>query len=389
MKGHLRNIVYVIGQLSVGGMEKHLASTVRRIDRDIYQPHVVCLSGQGKESDAGWELNCPVYWLGPRIARGPRTLFSLYRLLRAIRPDIVHAFGRPVWQYAILAARWSGVRSVIATHQGIGGWRRWYHPWAARILLTKVDMGIFNAVAVRKAIWDHLGLPIHRTRVIYSALDTEEFDQQAEMGLTSLPPAGLQVSNGSPVICAVANANPVKSLDVLILAHKLVIQRRHNSQLWIVGDGQLRRQLEEMAKSTDVGGRVHFWGSRSDVPAILKDATVGVLSSQGEGASNALLEYMAASLPVVATDVGGNPELVTQDETGLLVPPQSPEALASAILSLLDQPKLRARMGRAGRRRVEAKFSIDKMVSDTEAAYGYLLEGAKGPSPYIQSGQHG
>ena len=169
-------------------------------------------------------------------------------------------------------------------------------------------------------------------------------------------------------ICAHQNA-----LIELLEAFAIVVRSAPETRLWIVGDGPLRGNLEDMTKRLGLEDRVVFWGMRSNVPAILRHATIGVNSSRNEGLANAIIECMAARLPVVATTVGGTPELVVDGETGLLVPPNDPRALAEALLALLRSPETARRLGAAGRRRVEEHFTVERMVTETEAVYEALL----------------
>jgi glycosyltransferase involved in cell wall biosynthesis len=141
----------------------------------------------------------------------------------------------------------------------------------------------------------------------------------------------------------------------------------------LIGDGPLRAELEALTADLNLTDRVRFLGSRDDVAALLVAADVAVLSSRSEGLSLALLEAMAAGKPVVATRVGGNPEVLTDGETGRLVPPADPEALAAALLEVLDQPGQAAALGRAARSRVVERFSLRGMVTQYEQVYERLL----------------
>src|SRR5256886_4183628 len=144
----------------------------------------------------------------------------------------------------------------------------------------------------------------------------------------------------------------------------------------MVVDSPYKRELEGYAVQLGLGERVVFAGFRLDVPEILAEVAVSVLPSLSEGLSNVLLESMAAGAPVVATRVGGNPEVVEDGETGLLVPPRDPAALAQAICRLLDSPELASRFGQAGRERVIKSFSLERMVQKTESLYLDLLNRA-------------
>jgi len=176
------------------------------------------------------------------------------------------------------------------------------------------------------------------------------------------------------VICAIANAKEDKGLDVLIEAFAIVRNAFPTARLWIVGDGKLRGHLQALARHLGVADEVVFWGFRSDVPAILSLATVGVNSSRTEGLCNAIMEYMAAGIPTVATTVGGNPELVLDGETGVLTPLNDAQALAHALIGLLADSELAARYGKAARLRLEHNFSMSQMIHQTEAVYEELFD---------------
>jgi glycosyltransferase involved in cell wall biosynthesis len=211
--------------------------------------------------------------------------------------------------------------------------------------------------------------------VIYNGLDLSTFDCP---GTNSAFPQsdsdrGRTREGSKQVICIVSNLRPPKSVEVLLEAFAVVLQSFPETELWIVGDGPMRNKLEKLVQDLHLTKRIVFWGTRSDVPALLKQVTIGVNSSRNEGLPNAIIEYMAAKLPVVATSVGGTPELVTHNETGLLVPPDDSQALADCLAFLLQNPEVATRMGKAGRRRVEEHFTVERMVAETEAVYEALL----------------
>jgi glycosyltransferase involved in cell wall biosynthesis len=145
----------------------------------------------------------------------------------------------------------------------------------------------------------------------------------------------------------------------------------------VVGDGESKQELEEQARALGLGRRIVFAGFRGDVPDLLSEAFLSVLPSLSEGTSNTLLESMAAGIPVIATSVGGNPEVIQDGISGLLVPPRDPAALAAAATRLLENEDLALRLGRAGMQRVSELFSIEGSVQATENLYHRLVE-AKG-----------
>ena len=366
------DIVYVIGQLGIGGTERQLVALVQRLDRRQFQPHVICLSQDDTLSEPMRQAGCPVYVV-PRERLGlARTWLGLLSHLRRLRPAVAHVFAYA--RYLAIPAAWvARVPHIVVSERNVPLWKASWHRLLDRVLLRYVDLALANADRVRQTFWLDLGLPAERCRVIYNGLDLSAFDVQQRAGFAAPIPDGIENPLSGRVICAVANAEPKKRLNILIQAYASVRQQHPDTSLWIVGDGKQKPELVNLAESLKIANRVHFWGRRYDVPAILRYATMGVLSSRIEGCANALLEYMAAGLPAVATRVGGNPELVVEDETGLLVPSGNPQALADAILYLLQRPDVARQYGIAGRHRVEQHFSMELMLSETEEVYLDLL----------------
>lgn len=368
----MRSIAYVIGQLGASGTERQLLALVERLDRERFQPHVICLSEDDMLGDSFRRVDCPVHVLSREQLGLARTWLELLFRLRSLRPAIVHAISY-AWYLALPAAWVARVPHIVVSERTVPLWKTSRHRLLDRILLRSVDVAIANSNRVRQVFWLDLGLRADRCRVIYNGLDLPTFDAQQQAGFAAPIPDAVESFPAGHVVCAVANLRPDKCLDILIQAHAFICRYHPDVQLWIVGHGRQSADLYGLATKLKIAHRVQFWGFRNDVPAILHKATIGVLSSRTEGCANAVIEYMAAGLPVVATTVGGNIELVVDGETGLLVPPYSPESLANAILHLLDKPALAQEMGRAGRVRAVAQFSMERMVKETEAVYREIL----------------
>jgi glycosyltransferase involved in cell wall biosynthesis len=178
---------------------------------------------------------------------------------------------------------------------------------------------------------------------------------------------------GEVVIGTIARLVWYKGLEDLLKAAALIVRRYPSARFLVVGDGPLRQALEEKARALRLNGTVRFLGAVPNASSLLPHFDIFVLSSLWEGMSNSLLEAMAAGKPVVATDVGGSPEVVIDGKTGFLVPPKDPEALASAILHLLADRELARNLGEAGRIRVESEFTLEIMVARLEELYDSLL----------------
>jgi glycosyltransferase involved in cell wall biosynthesis len=205
-----------------------------------------------------------------------------------------------------------------------------------------------------------------RTKLIYNGIDLAPF----------LHTSFAQENRSALVFIIVANLIQYKGHADLIEAFASISHTLPRGwELWCVGrDDGLKRDLQRLAKSRDVSEQIKFLGPQTNVPSLLKSADISVLSSHEEGFSNAILEAMAAGLPVVATDVGGNAEAVVDGETGLIVPPRDPIALGQALLKLAVTPQMRAEMGRRGKERVERYFSLKQCAQAYSDLYTDFLK---------------
>jgi glycosyltransferase involved in cell wall biosynthesis len=276
--------------------------------------------------------------MAPRIAR---TLAAYARL----RPDVVNSHNWPAHRYAVLA-----------------------RPFRATIALTIHGENSATTARASRPIVD--GVIAVSTRVGERFLERHPRWERARFATidngVQLPPSPARGSGGGKVIATVARLDAVKDLGTLLAA----LARLPDVELLLVGDGPERVPLQELAAALGLGARVRFLGYRRDVAQLLDGADLFALSSLTEGMSLAVLEAMAAGLPVVGTRGGGMPDVVDDGVTGLLVPPRDPAALAAVLRTLLDDPVRRAAMGAAGRARVEQKFSLATTAQAYVAAYG-------------------
>jgi L-malate glycosyltransferase len=241
----------------------------------------------------------------------------------------------------------------IGSRRGLGG------PPAVRRLQTLACRTAHCMVANSRAAANQLiaeGIPEQRIDIIPNGIDLSIFPVRRDF-------------SRARTITMVACLRDGKRVDVLIAAAARIIARHPDVEFRIVGDGPCRERLVEQAAATGVLPRIRFMGHRDDVPAILSASDLFVLPSESEASPNVILEAMAAALPVVASRVGGIPELVDDGVTGHLVPPADSPGLAAALLDLLDHPARRAAFGRAGRARIEQQYSFDRMVAQFESLY--------------------
>lgn len=297
-----------------------------------------------------------------------RQVVRLARLLTRGRVEVLHAHDFYATTLAVPAARLAGCKVVV----GRLDLAHWYGPArrAVLTLLTRLaDHVVANALAIKRMLLREEGVSERRVTVIRNGIDLADFDRRALM--LDGPVVGLD--GGGPVVVLVANmAHPVKRQEDLLEAVRLLKPSVPGLSALFVGDGPRRRGLEDRARMLGLQGTAHFVGLRRDVPAILARATVGVLCSSAEGLSNAIVEGMAARLPMVVTRVGGNVELVEAGVSGLWVDPGEPASLAKAIGDLLETPGRRKQMGEAGRCFVERELSLERMVAAHRELYGRL-----------------
>ena len=366
------DILYIIGQLDVGGTETQLLALVGCLDRSSFRPHVACLSEDAALAAQFRHVGCGVHVVSPGISKWNR-LFWLLSVIRTVKPQIVQAIGW-AWYLGIFASILARIPIIVASERTVPKWKSRRHQLLDHWLLRRANLVTVNAEAVKKYVVQDLGVRSDMCRVVPNGIDLDAFDNAARMGLRESKPR--KARRDCSVVCVVANLRPEKRLNLVLDAYRRVTEERRSvaMQLWLVGQGTMQAQLANQSCRTGIQDQAVFWGYRDDVPAILTGVNIGVLASRTEGLPNVILEYMAAGLPVVATRVAGTPELVMNGETGFLVPPGSPDALAEAIAHLLNDPSLAVRMGKAGRAVVERRFSLDLMVKQTQAVYHSLLK---------------
>jgi glycosyltransferase involved in cell wall biosynthesis len=378
-------VVFVVSDLQVGGAERHVTTLLPRMDAARFRPSVVCIGEEGglfaALPAAGVEARA-LHLSGKRNA--VRALRELISITRRARPDVVamvasynaETLGR-------IAARCAGVKHTIMwVHNTVDVEpRSWVHKTADRAL-TRWTSGYFGvAEAQRRYLVDELGYPDNKIRIIHNGVDPALFDVHADRGVL----AEFGIAAGDPVVGILGALRPEKDHATLLRAARIVVDAMPRVRFLVIGDGNTRTELEALCSKLGISPNVHFAGNRIDVPPLLSAIDVFTLTSTTEAFPIALLEAMACARPAVCTDVGGVPEIINQGESGYLVPPKDPQQLAGRLMSLLSDPQTARRMGRAGRRRVEAEFSLDRSVAAAEQAiedvvsgHGALSESSKG-----------
>lgn len=338
----------------------------------------------------GWEVQTAVVWRkGPLLDqvralghepvefplgrsalrwRTAQQIVRMARWLRRERVQLVHVHDFYATLLAVPAARLAGVPVVVSRLDQL----HWPGPAQRLALVSLTRLAthvVVNAHALAKQLLREEHLSPDQITVVHNGLDLSRFDAAVAAGLQAPLP-----EDGRPAIALVANMNhPVKRQEDAMEALALLSRRGIQAQLWLLGDGPRRPALEMRAAALGVSDRTYFLGHRLDVPAVLVRARVGVSCSSAEGLSNAIMESMAAGLPVVATAVGGSPELVEDGVTGSLVLPGAPSSLADALAEMLTRERIARQMGETGRKVIARRFSVERMVSRHDAVYRRVL----------------
>jgi sugar transferase (PEP-CTERM/EpsH1 system associated) len=371
-------VAHIIHRLDIGGLENGLVNIINRMPANRYRHAIICLTTFSdfrlriERSDVG------VFALGKRDGKDPLCYFRLWRLLRRLRPDIVHTRNLPTLD-AILVAVAAGVPNRVHGEHGrdmleLQGSNRKYN-FLRRLCRPFVDSYIPLSRDLEFWLQNTIAVPKRKIVQIYNGVDIETF-RPARKGRDPLPLAGLNRED-TVVIGTVGRLAPVKDPVTLVRAFLRLLEyipdAKRRLRLAMVGDGPLRAQIEDLLVTAGATDKVWLAGARDDVSALLRGLDIFVLPSLAEGISNTILEAMATGLPVVATRVGGTPDLVIEGVTGTIVPPADVAAMADALKMYIERPDLRHKRGRAGRERVEREFDMAKMVRSYQSVYDALL----------------
>ena len=361
--------------MQLGGTELNAVRTAERLDRSRFSVSVVCLRDSGPLMKRYADAGIPVHsfplsslWGFSGMRQGLR----LRRLLRAQRAEIVHSHDAYMSIYATFWARLAGVPGVIASR------RSWHSPHlqgrimqASRVAYRMAHRVVGNSPSVARLVETEGGVPSSRIVTIPNFLDPQAFDVLPSAERARLL-SELGVPEGAFVIGIVARLTPVKDHSTLLRAIAILRTRIPSLHAIFVGDGPERPRLTAETKALGLESVVHFAGERPPAPNLHGLFDVSVLSSTSEAFPNSILEAMAASRPVVATRVGGNPDAVRDGETGLLVSAADEHAMAAAVERLFVEPDLRERFGAAGWADAKSGYGAPAVIAQVEELYERL-----------------
>jgi len=357
-----RRIFFLITELDVGGAEKSLFELATRLDRARFEPVVGCLTGRGPLGQRLEESGVPVLYFDLRGWWDLPAWRRLRRELKRRRPDVLHCFLFHASLAGRLAALRLGIQRVISAVRVEEPRRR--HLWLDRLTRGLVHVVTCVSESARRYVHERVKVPLDRIVVIPNALDPTLYD-----GPFPDPPEDWGLPEGVPVVAAIGRLDAQKDPLLLLRAAARVVRQVPEAVFALAGSGPLEARCRAEAERLGIRDNLRLLGWVEDVRPLLGRAWLLAHTARWEGMPNVILEAMACRRPVVATAVGGCPELVEDGVTGLLVPQGRPGPMAQAIANLILDEGLRKRLGESARTRVERNFSIQAMVCANENLY--------------------
>ncbi|MCD6385084.1 glycosyltransferase [Candidatus Sumerlaeota bacterium] len=372
-------ILYFIGSLQLGGAERQLAELATRLDKTRFDVEICCIAQGGPLVKFVEHHGVPVRIFNFYLVRGKlnpysyfhliRELWRIYRYIKKSRPDIVHAFLYTAYIVGIACARVAGVPVTIASRRSLGYFKdnTLFKQPLENIINKFTNYVLVNSEAVKQDVLRREKIDPQKIHLIYNGVDIQRFQHPANAG-------DIRTKLGIPDDCVtigvVANLIPYKGHTELIESARIIKNEFPQTRFVCVGrDSGIKPKLESLIHNYHLEEMFIFTGDRTDIPELMQAFDIVALASYEEGFSNVILEAMASGKPVVATNVGGNPEAVVHGKTGLIVPPRSPQALADALLRLLKDPQLRSTLGKNGLERARKLFSIEHLIENMQNFY--------------------
>ena len=367
-----RRILFLVDDFSEGGAANVVFHLISALDRRRFVPVLGCLDGVGVLGERLRTAGVSVVFLDRRPGLDIGLFGRIIRLIRRERIDLVHAHQYTAFFYASLAALSTGFRNILFTEHGR------IHPdfvRPKRVIVNKLVIPLIPpVVAVSRSVLQSLvcyeKIPEKRIRIIVNGIDPERLRKKRAGGAVRKV---LGIAGHDSIVAIIARLCDYKNHENLIRALSIAHRQNPRITLLIVGDGPFREELQRLVSHLDLGDRVLFTGVREDVPDILDAADMVALCSYYEGTSITILEAMAAGKPVIASRIAGNPDVVVDQQTGILVSPDDPGDIAEAITRLAGSPALSRRMGLAGYRRCLDYYTVGRMASEYETVYNRIL----------------
>jgi len=360
------NLMFVIETLEIGGAERQLLELIKGLDRNVYNPIVVCFRrtpGLAKEVTA---LDIPVYYAIRKWRWDPSVVWKIIKLIRANNISLIHAYMPLAGIYGSAAAMISGVPIVNSSI------RNAKVPTLYEMALLKCSFALSDVVLANSNTGKKVFSKLSRgkIKVIYNGIDYSRFNKPIDIQNKK---RDLNLERFDFVVSMVARLEEVKNPVMFVRVARIVSEALPNTAFLVVGDGSMRKALEQVIITLGLNLNVFLLGSRTDIEEILQITDIGVLTSNSEGLPNTIIEMLASGVPVVATNCEGVREILDHGQTGLCVEINNELSMAEQIIRLLRDDKLRSVMGLKGKQEVQSRFSLKEMVDRTEGIYKELL----------------
>ncbi len=383
-------VLRLFSRLNIGGPSVHVILLTAGLRERGYETRLVV----GREAPAEGNLLRMAEARGVRCVQVPAlgreirpfsdtiALWQLYRMIRSFRPTIVHTHTAKAGVLGRVAARLAGVPMVVHTYHGhvlrgyFGPAKSAFFRALERSLAHVTDATVTVSAALRRELLEMRIAPAEKIHVVPLGLELARFARPAARGALR----GTAVPAEAPLVGMVGRLVPIKDVPTFLAAAARVRTARPDARFAIVGDGELRKALERQTRDLGLAEAVTFHGWREDLEGVYADLDVVVNASRNEGTPVALIEAMAAGVPVVATRVGGTPDLLGDGARGRLVPPADPDALADAIVAALARSKEASARVEAARAYVMAHHSVERLLDDVDRLYRHLLEARAVPA---------
>jgi L-malate glycosyltransferase len=367
------NICFLIDALEIGGTEKQLIEIMQQIDKNRFRVYLVCLKNSILFENI--QLNGKKYLLDVKRLKSIDCLRKIILLRNIFRKEGIHIVQTYFFDanvIGVITAKLAEISWIISCRRDMGFWYDKRNLSYLRVVNKLVDRFLVNSEAVRDNLANREKIPKSKIDIIYNGIDVSHYDRSTITAAATR--SALNIPDNHVVVVCIANLNRrVKRIDIFVEAAAIISKTVKDVFFLIVGDGALRAELQNQARNLNVYDKIVFTGTRTDIAKLLNIADIGVLTSDSEGFSNALLEYMAAGIAVVATDVGGNRELIQENNTGFLVPPGNPVKVADTVIKLIQDKDLRVTFGMNGRSIIDNRFSIESMIKNLEQYYSDLI----------------
>lgn len=365
MAEETKNVLHLLQGLYVGGLEYMVARLVNRLDRDRFLPSVCCFDKVGALQNSLCS-DTKVTLLKRKPGTDLSYPFKLAKLLKQDKIDILHVHNSTAYFYGVLAGKLAGTKRIIYTEHARDVAPNFKSCVMDKVLSLMTDRIVVVAEFLKTNLVQREWFNPEKISIIYNGIDgapfAGEFDRETiirELGIAS----------DAKIIGIVARLDPIKNHRCLISAMQKVKGHFPDAMLLVIGDGPLRSELEELAAAVELQESIRFLGTRKDIPQLLSVLDIFVLCSLSEGQPLTILEAMAAGKPLVATAVGGIPEVIGEGVDGIVVPSNDADKLADALLELLREERKRRVMGARAREKFAEQFTVERMVEKYEKIY--------------------